>query len=87
MKTSVKWFEGAKSDKDKQEIREKLLSALPAFELLKSIIEREKLSGKNYRSKKDAYDSPAWAYLQADGVGEERAYNNILKLLTIKVEE
>ncbi len=87
MKTSVKWFEGVKTEEEKKEVYAVLLSARPAFERLAKLIEKEKLSGKNYRAKKEHYDSAAWPYLQADGIGEERAYNNILKLLSIRFEE
>lgn len=87
MKTSIKWFEGVKTPEQKKEIRASLLAAKAAFDRLADIIEKEKKSGINYRLNKDKYDMPGWAYLQADGVGEERAYNNILKLLQIRYEE
>lgn len=87
MKTSVKWFEGAREEEQRKEVYAKLLSAEPAFKILREIIEKEKLAGLNQRAKKDQYDSPSWGLIQADGIGEERAYNNILKLLSIKIEE
>lgn len=87
MKPSTKWVHGVKTQKEKKEIHSKILAALPAFKILKRIIEKEKKSGKNYRENKDKYDSSTWPYLQADGIGEERAYNNILKLIDIQLEE
>ncbi len=87
MKTSMKWFDGAKTEEERKEIRSALLAAKPAIDRLIAIIEKEKKAGVNYRLGKDKYENPSWAYLQADGVGEERAYNNILKVLHIKFEE
>lgn len=34
------------------------------------------------RRKEDAYDSSNWAYLQADGVGYERAISEIIALIS-----
>jgi len=87
MKTSVKWLSGTRTEVQRKEIKEKLASAIPAFELLKGIIEKEKKNSKSYRENKDKYTDSSWPYLQADGIGEERAYNNILKIINIKLEE
>ena len=67
-------------------MRADLLASLPVLKELGRILEEKKESSRKARTAKDKYDCASWPYLQADGIGEERAYDTILKLISIKVD-
>ena len=47
----------------------------------------EKLeSNRKMLRSKDMYDKPSWQYLQADGIGYERAVFELISLLSSKTE-
>jgi hypothetical protein len=87
MKLSSRWMKYARKPEEKKEVQAKLLAAKPALDLLRRIVEEEMISkGKAIKSKEN-YELAGWPFLQADAIGEERAYLSVLKLLTITYEE
>jgi len=73
------WFVGAKSDKERDSVKQDVALAFNAFRRLSKMLE-DKL--KEETSHKD-YTVANWSHLQADTNGYNRALKEILK--TIKV--
>ena len=87
MKLSTKWVKHCNGEEEVKTVYQEVLTALPAFKVLKGLIEEE-IANTNRKALKEAgYENSSWAYQQADCIGEERAYLHILKLLSIKIEE
>ena len=87
MKISTKWIKHCKTQEERKIVLAKVQAARPAFELLQKMIKEEIASKRKNTNKKDRYESPSWAFYQADSMGEERALNSLLKLINIKNEE
>lgn len=76
------WIEHIK-DKEKQKEFEKLLrNSGISLGRLKDIIQDRLDALERAEVKAEIYDSPNWAYKQADTNGTRRAYMNILQLLS-----
>lgn len=85
MKIYTQWIKHLKSKKEKEDfLNIILLPAIPALERLQEIIEGEKRNTQVLANSKDTYKNTNWACLQADALGEQRAYNNILRLISLK---
>jgi hypothetical protein len=78
MKTS--WTDGLESDVAK-EVRLNFKESRIMRERLKVMLDKKINSNRSSVTKKDAYNSPNWALLQADNVGYERAMKEILSVL------
>lgn len=87
MKLSSKWIKHARTPEQKKEVMAQILAAKPALDLLRKILEAEMLSKKKVSRTKEAYEMASWPYMQADMIGEERAYLSVLKLLSFNLEE
>lgn len=68
------WFKG---HKDKDARKKELLSYRNAFQALEEILTEEENTLADY-------ESPSWAYIQADRNGYNRAIRHVRKLLDIK---
>jgi hypothetical protein len=78
----VSWFKECKTKEDKEQVRKLLYSNKEGFDRLKDILEP---------MLKDAlptadYDSPSWAYKQADRIGYNRALTTVLELINLDKE-
>jgi hypothetical protein len=76
------WFKECKTNADKEQVRKLLNSNKEGFDRLKDILEP---------MLKDApptadYDSPSWAYKQADRIGYNRALTTVLDLINLDKE-
>lgn len=79
MKT--KWTQGLNADETKEMVSY-FKSSLLLRKRLDKII-RDKIESSTASSlSKDTYDSPSWAYLQADRNGYERALREIISLIS-----
>lgn len=68
-----------------QEERKALvLSARPAIEILKTIVESRLRDASANMAARASYDSPAWPYLQADYLGAARELEFLKDLLTLE---
>ena len=75
-------LKGCHSPEAKKDRREFLTAHLEAFKLLRHTVECAiKEAQESHIS--DGYDSPAWAYKQADLNGQIRAYTRMLEILTV----
>lgn len=84
MKFSTRWIKHLKEDQHKQEFMTSLLAAKPVLTRLGQLLEEDIKTSQSGSLTKDKYESPNWAYLQADKVGEQRALNKILKMINIQ---
>ena len=80
------WYRGVKGEPERNERAKEVRSALPSLRILKSILEDKLDQLETEHTKKAKYDSPSWAYIQADYVGAKRSLQEIIQLLT-SVEE
>lgn len=79
LKTDALWFKGIPEDGTAE--REKdLLSYRNAFDALREVL----VELEDNTPPKADYDSPSWAYKQADRNGANRILNRIRKLITVQ---
>lgn len=69
------------TEMSKEEVEACLRSSDRGFALLRSLLEDKLKVCNKMRSERDGYDSPSWAYKQADFNGEERALRSVLDIL------
>lgn len=74
------WFSGLSKD-EKAEIKKDFLSSLQLRKRLVYIAKSRIESAREKTVSADMYNSPSWAYVQADNVGYERAMREIINLL------
>lgn len=83
MRISTQWLKGLK-DKDKETFKKKLAAQQKIFKVLQNILEEKiEVSIKEGRQK-EKYDKASWPFYQADKIGEQRAYQEIIDLLPKK---
>lgn len=75
------WFKGIPKEK-REKREEEIKSYRNAFDALKEILE-----SKRERSIKSDYDSPSWAFKQADQNGANRMLDEVLKIITIDKDD
>jgi len=80
MKTA--WFKGCKTKKDKESVTQVLQSNRESLDRLKEILEPLLKDS----SPASDYDSPSWAYKQADRNGFNRAVTTVLDLINLDKE-
>lgn len=76
------WFKDCKTKEEKDKARQVLFSNKDGFDRLKEILEpmlKEALPTADY-------DSPSWAYKQADRIGYNRALTTVLDLINLDKE-
>jgi len=84
MKISPDWFKHLKGDELKLERKEFVIGQLPAWKVMKEILQHRLDNLEVHQASKSLYDSPNWAYLQADVNAEARTLRELLILLTIE---
>lgn len=75
----AQWFKECKTKEDKEEVRQSILSSRRSLDRLKEILEPML---KDTPPTAD-YESPSWAYKQADRIGYNRALNQVLELINL----
>lgn len=73
------WFKECKTKEDKDSVRQTILSNRESLLRLESILESML---KETPTSAD-YDSPSWAYKQADRIGYNRALNQVLDIINL----
>lgn len=76
------WFKQCKTKEDKEKVRQAILSNRESLIRLETILESLL---KETPSSAD-YDSPSWAYKQADRIGYNRALNQVLDIINLDKE-
>jgi hypothetical protein len=77
------WFKQCKTKEDKESVRQTLMSNRESLLRLEVILEsllKESPSSADY-------DSPSWAYKQADRIGYNRALNQVLDIINLDNKE
>lgn len=78
----VSWFKECKTKEDKEQVRKLLYSNKEGFDRLKDILEPMLKEAPPTAD----YDSPSWAYKQADRIGYNRALTTVLELINLDKE-
>ncbi len=73
------WFKGIPK-RDHEQRKKDLMSYQNAFDALREVL----VNMETTVSPKADYDSPSWAFKQADRNGEQRMLQTVLKLIDIK---
>ena len=76
------WFKECKTKEDKEKVRQSVLSNRQSLDRLKEILEPML---KETAPTTD-YDSPSWAYKQADRIGYNRALTSVLDIINLDKE-
>lgn len=79
----TRWTKGL----DKQEetdLRAQLVAATGVLKRLGVLLEEDLQRSHKTQESVELYNSPSWAYHQADSIGEQRAYKKILRLINQK---
>lgn len=76
------WFKECKTKEEKDAVRQSILSNRQSLDRLKEILEPML---KETTLTTD-YDSPSWAYKQADRIGYNRALNQVLEIINLDKE-
>ena len=76
------WFKECKTKEDKAKVRQTILSNRESLDRLKEILEPML---KETAPTTD-YDSPSWAYKQADRIGYNRALTSVLDIINLDKE-
>ncbi len=75
----TRWTKGLPKDKH-AEFAMQVSAATPVLKRLLGILEEELAASEKSQLEKN-YQDAAWAYSQADSIGEQRAYTKALKLI------
>lgn len=78
MTLSTAWFEGVSEDK-KKDTEDSIKHSTIVLRQLKKILEKQITSLD--RTTLEDYETPSWAYKEADRLGQLRAYRKILALI------
>lgn len=76
------WFKECKTKEEKEKVRQTILSNRQSLDRLKEILEPML---KETAPTAD-YDSPSWAYKQADRIGYNRALTSVLDIINLDKE-
>jgi hypothetical protein len=81
---NIKWFIGLQAEDDKNKRESIIRGSREALDILSQIIKQE-ITSLNIPPASD-YDSPSWAYKEADRLGQLRALTKLLNLTQLKKE-
>lgn len=76
------WFKQCKTKEDKDKVKQLILSNRESLLRLETILE----SLLKETPATTDYDSPSWAYKQADRLGYNRALNQVLDIINLDKE-
>lgn len=85
-KLNMEWYKGVPKEEDRVKLAAEIMSSRPTLELLRTLLEDRIAALEATHAKKTNYDSPSWAYAQADYVGAKRTLREIIELVTTEVE-
>lgn len=84
IKHNSTWFKKCKTEREKKELRADIANARYVLNTLHAILEGYIASSQSRQSDENNYEKPSWAYLQADKIGEIRAFNKVISLIEEK---
>jgi hypothetical protein len=77
------WTKGL-TEEQKTELRKDFVGSVILRRRLKELLEEKIKTTRTGTTSKDAYEKPAWPFIQADAIGYERALNEIISLISEK---
>lgn len=69
------------------EVRSEFIHSVHLRERLIDVLNVKKASLRSEVTSKTSYESPSWAFFQADAIGYERAIDEVISLLVSKKDE
>jgi hypothetical protein len=72
---------------EQEEFRKAMLAARPVLTRLKVLLEEALAASQKEQLSKVCYKSSSWPMYQADCIGEQRAFQKIIKLITLDEEK
>lgn len=84
MKVKQAWFGKKSSDQHKKELRAALIRSSDVLERLSELLSERMMASHEAQRAKTNYDDPNWAVKQADFIGQQRTYKEILDLINTK---
>lgn len=81
----TEWFSHLPNQAEKEQFKKTVLASKIVLDRLQEICYNKIKNGE--KTSETDYDSPSWAYLQADRNGFLRAYREILTLLNVSDKE
>lgn len=82
-----KLLAGCKTPEEKKSRTEWILAHKEVFQLIKGILEEDRVLLDKAQSSTKRYDDQSWPYKQADYNGCKRTYDEVISLLTIGDEK
>lgn len=73
------------TESQKRELIQEFSSSLLFRKQLIQIMKEKMQTNSSYLRSKERYNSPSWNLLQADGIGYERALNEVISIISEKV--
>ncbi len=83
-KLNLAWFKNCKTEEARKELRIDIANARNVLDALVDVINEYVDISEAKQTRDDGYDKANWAFYQADKIGEKRAFNKILKLISYK---
>lgn len=75
------WVKGL-NEQEKEEMRASFVSSANVRKRLTELLEDKIETKRKANVSEERYESPGWAYLQADAVGYERAMREIISIIS-----
>lgn len=75
------WVKGL-NEQEKEEMRSSFVSSANVRKRLTELLEDKIETKRKSNVSEERYESPGWAYLQADAVGYERAMREIISIIS-----
>lgn len=69
------------------EFRKTILAYRVVLERLKELLEEDLAASKRIQNSRESYKNPSWPMFQADCIGEQRALEKVIKLITLNEEK
>ena len=82
----TRWTKHLNKDKH-DEFRKSILAARPVLKRLKELLEEDLAASKKEQSSKVRYQDSSWPMFQADCIGEQRALEKTIRLITLDEEK
>jgi hypothetical protein len=81
------WTSNLKDEESKAKFEKKLLGSRAVLNRLKELLKESETDLNNYETTAKGYDSPSWAFKQADNNGFRRCLKFINKLIDLDQQQ
>lgn len=81
------WTKHLSNDEDKTRFQGAVLGSKLVLNRLQALMDEMKTDTENQELSTKLYDSPSWAYIQADANGYKRCLKQISKLITLDPQD